>query len=290
MLLATYQPFEPDEGKRNSQYDCFRDMLYGEYPIFCFPARTADEFRFRSLLAAPRKPERLVIFDTDDFVRFDAVTWNNILTLSRDNSFKEKFDGMFIDVDERFSEYVVQPERLESPLIDLDIRQLVEDDVVRSNSAGADDMFDMLQRKAQEDVRQSLPPKEVLELYPKHDLTAILYQTMFVHYLAGIMWCIAANESEVNLIDTIPFLPDGDCVSSVAAWNRFGELRKKIFDTDLGGTHEEYLEMCAALADSIGGNRKAFLCRWPRNAPCPCGSGKKLKKCHGLKNIELFPF
>ncbi|NSC15855.1 hypothetical protein G4412_13535 [Coprococcus comes] len=53
MLLATYQPKEPQSSHQNPRYDCFRDKLDGEYPVFCFPARTADEFRFRSLLAAP---------------------------------------------------------------------------------------------------------------------------------------------------------------------------------------------------------------------------------------------
>ena len=53
MLLATYQPKESQSSRQNQQYDCFRDKLGGEYPVFCFPARTADEFRFRSLLAAP---------------------------------------------------------------------------------------------------------------------------------------------------------------------------------------------------------------------------------------------
>lgn len=53
MLLATYQPKESQSSRQNQQYDCFRDKLGGEYPVFCFPARSADEFRFRSLLAAP---------------------------------------------------------------------------------------------------------------------------------------------------------------------------------------------------------------------------------------------
>lgn len=56
MLLATYQPKEARSEHQNPRYDCFRDKLGGEYPVFCFPARTADEFRFRSLLAAPASP------------------------------------------------------------------------------------------------------------------------------------------------------------------------------------------------------------------------------------------
>lgn len=128
MLLATYQPKEAMSEHQNHQYDCFRDKLGGEYPVFCFPARSADEFRFRSLLAAPCKPECLIFFDTDDYVRFDAVTWNNILTLPRDADFDEKFAAMFDEVDERFSEYVVPQSRLKEKIEVIDIKQLIEED------------------------------------------------------------------------------------------------------------------------------------------------------------------
>lgn len=128
MLLATYQPKEPQSSHQNPRYDCFRDKLDGEYPVFCFPARTADEFRFRSLLAAPCKPEYLIFFDTNEYVRFDAVTWNNILTLPRDVDFDGKFATMFDDVDERFSEYVVPQSCLKEKIEVIDIKQLIEED------------------------------------------------------------------------------------------------------------------------------------------------------------------
>jgi preprotein translocase subunit SecA len=32
-----------------------------------------------------------------------------------------------------------------------------------------------------------------------------------------------------------------------------------------------------------GASQQAVSDKVPRNAPCPCGSGKKYKKCHGLE-------
>lgn len=123
MLLATYQPYVPMPEHRNDQYECFRGKLDGEYPVFCFPARSADEFRFRSLLAAPVKPERLILIDTDEYARFDAVEWNRILCLPRDDAaFRERFERMFDGVDERFSEYVVKPHELDSSVDEVDIK------------------------------------------------------------------------------------------------------------------------------------------------------------------------
>ena len=53
MLLATYQPKESQSSRQNQQYDCFRDKLGGEYPVFCFPARTLMSSGFARSLRLP---------------------------------------------------------------------------------------------------------------------------------------------------------------------------------------------------------------------------------------------
>lgn len=292
MLLATYQPKESQSSRQNQQYDCFRDKLGGEYPVFCFPARSADEFRFRSLLAAPCKPECLIFFDTDDYVRFDAVTWNNILTLPRDACFDGKFAAMFDDVDERFSEYVVPQSRLKENIEVIDIRQLIEEDTFGCKSQDGEavdvgtQMVSLNQDAARKMVRDNMPKTKNVR---RNDLSAMLYQTAFIYYLGGFMWNVISDKV-ISVVDLLPFTWCNDSESSRMDWMRFQELRGKIFDTDNGGSHDEYLEMCDALIQSVGAERGMFLSRFKRNDPCPCGSGKKLKKCHGLKPVELFPF
>lgn len=295
MLFATYQPKEAEVACQNHQYDCFRDKLGGEYPVFCFPARSADEFRFRSLLAAPCKPECLIFFDTDDYVRFDAVTWNNILTLPRDADFDGKFESMFDDVDERFSEYVVPQSHLKEKIEVIDLKQLIEEDTFGCKTqdgkvieAGAR-VVEYNQNLARQSVHNSLSLGGWESEYNGNDLTAILYQTMFVCYLGGFIWNVV-NEKVNSVVDFIPFICDKDSKTSRDEWDRFNELRKKLFDTAMGGTHEDYLMMCEALNHAIGLNREKSLSKFKRNDPCPCGSGRKFKKCHGLKPVELFPF
>lgn len=295
MLLATYQPKEARSEHQNPRYDCFRDKLGGEYPVFCFPARTADEFRFRSLLAAPCKPECLIFFETDDYARFDVVIWNNILTLPRDACFDGKFAAMFDEVDERFSEYVVPQSRLKEKIEVIDIKQLIEEDTFGCKTqdgevieAGAR-MVEYNQSIARQSVHNSLSSGGWESEYNGNDLTAILYQTMFVCYLGGFIWNVV-NEKVNSVVDFIPFICDKDSKTSRDEWDRFNELRKKLFDTAMGGTHEGYLMMCEALNHAIGLNREKSLSKFKRNDPCPCGSGRKFKKCHGLKPVELFPF
>ncbi|MFM7416461.1 MAG: SEC-C metal-binding domain-containing protein, partial [Alphaproteobacteria bacterium] len=36
-----------------------------------------------------------------------------------------------------------------------------------------------------------------------------------------------------------------------------------------------------ALPEAVDPNDPSTWARTPRNAPCPCGSGKKFKACHG---------
>lgn len=149
-------------------------------------------------------------------------------------------------------------------------------------------MVEYNQSLARQSVHNSLSSGGWESEYNGNDLTAILYQTMFVCYLGGFIWNVV-NEKVNSVVDFIPFICDKDSKTSRDEWDRFNELRKKLFDTVMGGTHEDYLMMCEALNHAIGLNREESLSKFKRNDPCPCGSGRKFKKCHGLKPVELFP-
>ena len=78
------------------------------------------------------------------------------------------------------------------------------------------------------------------------------------------------RQREVNgLLDLLPFIWNDDNDSSIRNWMRFNELRGKIYDTNNGGSHDEYLEMCDALTQSVGAERSMFLSRFKRNDPVP---------------------
>lgn len=92
------------------------------------------------------------------------------------------------------------------------------------------------------------------------------------------------------LIDLIPFFPDIKDILSLDAWNRFDELRHRVFEVE-GGTHEDYIAMSEALTRGVAINRQNMLSGCiGRNAPCPCMSGRKYKSCHGKKPVDIYPF
>ncbi len=293
MLLATYQPAEPLPDHRNGQYDCFRPKLGGEYPVFCFPLRTADEFRFRSLLAAPLKPERLVLIETERFARFDAVEWNNILCLPRESAeFAERFEHMFENVDERFSEYVVASSELEDPFAEVGLRELIEDETFSEvEDELVRDMLLAQQRAAKTMIAKSLRGAggARAEKDSSGDFCAMVTLNGFLSFMGGATYRMLLSEPS-TFVDMIPFLPDNTSATALAAWDTFSELRYRVFDTTEGGSHQDYLDMTAALERAVGEQRRRMLsARVGRNDLCPCMSGKKFKSCHGKKPIDVFP-
>lgn len=297
MLLATYQPIAPDEAKRDPRCECFRDRMDGEYPVFCIPARTPDEFGFRSLIEPASKPERLYIVDVDEYERFDTVTWHAIVNRRRDGAFRARFESMFEDVDERFSEYAVKPACLDRPLLALDIRSFMVGGGTRyegpdSGLGAYEDAREMYLRLKRDAVEGSYRLRGELAgalLDDRVDKEATAFQKMFAIYLGSIAWRCASG-SIVTAFDMIPFAPDACDSWAMELWNRFGELRWALFDSALGGTHDEFLTMCEAFEGVAAATRAVSLKRLNRNGPCPCRSGKKFKNCHGKKMVELFPF
>lgn len=101
MLFATYQPYNPDKDRRSPFYQIFEDYL-GWYPVWCFKADTLANFLFGSWSSAPTCPERLIFFESDDYIEYDVVKYNQLLcseTLTKD-SLAECFEnpGKFKEV------------------------------------------------------------------------------------------------------------------------------------------------------------------------------------------------
>ncbi len=290
VLLATYQPLESDPGRWNSHYDCFKERLGGERPVFCFPARTVDEFLFRSMLAAPALPERLVLFESAAYARFDAVIWNNILALDRDSEeFAEGFEGMFDGVDERYSEYVVPESAILGPIDEMPLEDVVELGCLRGGDERTEGIFAVLREKAQQLVLAS-DVRSGRSGIGQAEWEAVVRLNAFLIYL-GACGYKAVMGQRVSTVDTIPIMPPPKLISANEAWLRFGELRRKVFDEPLGGTHGDYDEMCRAYEEAVGAARLSWLARsCDRNDQCPCMSGRKFKRCHGKTPVDIFPF
>jgi hypothetical protein len=68
---------------------------------------------------------------------------------------------------------------------------------------------------------------------------------------------------------------------------------KQPSDSEIKALIAEERKRCAARAKQCTIPAKGFMWNpireFPRNDPCPCGSGKKFKKCHRLLMADIIP-
>lgn len=89
MILATYQPLsEHRDDNRGMEWTELEKYL-GFKPIFCFPANTQKEAIVHSILAVPSFPEKIVFFETDDYMEIDAVRWCKKIAIDYQNKQSE---------------------------------------------------------------------------------------------------------------------------------------------------------------------------------------------------------
>ena len=291
MLLATFQPEDPfakpvdaHATERAERYRPFAEML-GDEPIFCIPARSADEFALRCSLATPNKPEVCYIVDTDDFIRFDSLNWNNLI-MGSDPSLS--FDDVLVCEDERFSEYVIGKSNLKKPLVRENISEFMGMDAESFEDAHLADLLDAI------DVYASrLFDGAILGDYRESPfaMQRCIYGK-FCAFYASVFWQGLVGSGEIEWHTTAPFFPDYFDLQSLKDWDDFGQLLRSMNNLQRHIDHETYLKMLELFESAVASNRISLLNKAAggRNNPCPCGSGKKLKQCCLKRPFAFYPW
>ena len=82
-----------------------------------------------------------------------------------------------------------------------------------------------------------------------------------------------------------PLAPDGDFEAMQASHPDFDGGVDAVYDGQPAEAAQQPVRnaryAAGAMATQIDPNNPATWGKVPRNAPCPCGSGKKYKHCHG---------
>ncbi len=299
MLLATYQPYAADESFHNARYDCFREKLGGAYPVFCIPARTADEFCFRSLLIVPEAAEVCLLVDVDDAVRFDTVEWRRIERMDRDSEeFKEAFEAMFDLEDERFAEYVIPAGELSRNVVaKTDVAGYLSPDAFDNVEGEVKEILLAQQRRARRYFDDGYDPAADMRCGEKAgkwyvsstNLDAYLWFGAFTEY--RIMERFRNGKESISPTDILSLYPSGNMPDRDALWDRFDAYRSEAAMPVLDGDgHKVFLEAARAYEDLVGGGRVHLYSRYiGRNDPCICGSGRKYKACCLRRPTDVFP-
>lgn len=107
MLLASYQPLveDPKQGMKSPALEALSKRL-GFLPYFCFPAEKLEDMLVHSFFVTPSWPEKLIIFETDNYQTLDIVRWNQILKLDLEGK-AYSMDGVLDSAKAPFCEYLV---------------------------------------------------------------------------------------------------------------------------------------------------------------------------------------
>lgn len=107
MLLASYQPLIEDAGLRTNSatFDALENML-GFTPYFCFPAEHLKDMVVHSFFVTPSWPEKIIIFESENYQKLDIVQWNQILKLDMEGKSYDVSKAL-IDAVDPFCEYLV---------------------------------------------------------------------------------------------------------------------------------------------------------------------------------------
>lgn len=271
MLLATYQPCIPDDSFRNEELGFFEEYL-GWYPIWCLRANTLANFTFESWMCRPNMPERLLFFETEDYIEYDRHLLNRLIA---DSNLDQETFNQCLDSSGPWQETIVK--QLPSTVIEVDLDDFYDD--IREHCpyekllSAAIDQAEITLDKVCREFRRSMGAltdadrvcnkKVVLDMH----LVKLIYQSV-----VGV---------ELSLCDFAPIMPGLKDADAPQAWNDATFKCLDLIEIGGKGTEEDYVQVRKQYFDCCRGVYDKFIGRLDigRNEPCPCGSGKKFKHC-----------
>lgn len=276
MILATYQPLNEDKGKRLKIVELEEKLGY--YPYFCFSAENIYDVCLYSVLSAPNCPEKIIIFETDDFDTIDIIKWNQYMVTKNDDLLD---DIINTDIDKKYKEFVVR--KIDNVLNEISIDEVFDNNI---SFEGADkelkqfyqDIFTLSLHNAREQIDNIQILKD--DKTTDDDINFALKRNkknVFEIYLLPILYSFMMKGYDVCVFDYNKFH---------SLIGRITKMLTNIYNckSDLleYKTYEYYDSLCEMILSLI------MDIRWIEksqniypNDLCFCGSGKKYKKCHG---------
>lgn len=274
MLLASYQPLVEDAGLREMSraFDALEKEL-GFTPYFCFPAEKLEDMLVHSFFVTPSCPEKIIIFETENYQTLDIVRWNQILKLD--------MDGMDYDVKAvlncakaPFCEYLVPA--FENVRFEIGIQEALRTQLTIDYE--------------NEDVRAIATGKLAMAQGKAIDLIEkARWENVSGYELDIRKMRMAKNAFEICVLPLLyVFMVTGrweDIGISLNPKWIFGNVEPqrmlaRIYNPDEAMEFKTYAYFQKAFS-SFQLNMDMGYSRPSKNGPCPCGSGKKYKRCCG---------
>lgn len=297
MLLATYQ---------SGSYKSIEDMITSERfeskdlgfnPVWCMPVTSPADLFAESLLCSPNGSDMFFIIDTDEYYRVDKLENYRQMHRGEGKRIKDLIvpEGALPD---RHCEFIVSSEQLRKPvLVCAAVQDYRKFQIQGLGEGQMDKLYGPIWEASRDiilhPVRKmsvSIPNNTVLSGMSVNDL--ILSKSYALHYKMAF---------EVALIVFLTHLVmDGQANAALLyAVSRdfvaYSKLQENFYfwhDTDGSADGYDYIYERArgmVLDDPDVVTVLHDYKKPGRNDPCPCGSGKKFKKCHGTAGYVADP-
>lgn len=274
MLLASYQPFVEDSELRvqSTAFEALVNAL-GFVPYFCFPAEKLEDMLVYSFFAAPNWPEKLIIFESNDYRKLDVVQWNRILKLEKEG---KHFDVSIAlaETTAPFCEYLVPA--LDNVRFEIGLHEALHtcfnidyvDEDARNTAEGwlafAQGTASKLVAEAR--FRADSPERE-------EALRLRLQKNAFEVYVLPVLYIFMVSGKWEDLGTMLN--PDWIFKNSAPM-----KMLARLYNPEEPMDYKTYGVFQKAFGSfqanmHIGGKKPS------KNGLCPCGSGKKFKRCCG---------
>lgn len=283
MLFATYQSIETIEKIDKNQIE--------PYSIWAVPVTNLHELFLALFCCAPNRIETLVFFESDQFLRIDKIKWYQAIMDGESWSAHNPKDHISEDADDLHSEFLVEtikPKQIKMlvPIVEIgEAPDILEYRGVQMGQSIENYLMELAMaiiEKIHLPVKENMAfgmDREYAEyrcmMQPKKVAFEMVYLpiafylltttgdsvTLNVRYLANMISYNAEILLRLNNKFTI--------------WS-YDNCSLEGFDTIIAEM-EHYIINNEKIVERLIAGPKI-----ERNEPCPCGSGKKYKKCHGF--------
>ena len=308
-LFGTYQPlYSDDDLKRGRQFRQWRDwsaMTGFAHPIWAFACDTPADAIVGSYLAAPRFPEILLMFESNQYVRIDKKKW--YLAIGRGEDGTVSLDDIRADdsLPDALCEFIVDRQvyddtRLafadEASQHNVMLNIVTLDECLEGGQKACICSFAMTDEQAAYLTASLSTYLDVHAYRESHLDTTMAVQTSLDEQRKA--WKVR-NFSRAWSVD-VTILPT--LVRIIKGIEPFHDIMVQGYTLHYNYLVQQYMRFCRwqerpvdddTLVDVVS-SMQAVLIENPdvvawlvssgsvgRNDPCPCGSGKKFKKCHG---------
>lgn len=296
MLIGTFQSFPRDENNKYCNPISAKRKFYSELgfaPVWGFPIDSLEDFFAQSICVVPNFPEIFYIIETDNFIKLDKVRWLRDKMKDNDNAKKNIHNYIDPNLSNEYSELLLNPNDIfkEGNQIKVIVNILAIKDFIEGKCDLKTVMLEVdcfpedaiLHIKKRMTEIWNLLKEPVIE---KGSLTLAEFEAQKTSFKCKQVFSLVLLPFIYNFAKqraAYPFMTEifsrnimqvsrlsqklSDWIKNDCSQSEYVEIYNKLKETAI--TDENVL---AALASE---------CKIERNEACPCGSGKKWKKCHG---------